>query len=242
MAGRISISPGKKRANKPCLRLMQQGSITDGMLVEIVTVNSTTILRMTAFRNRRFRAGLSAATGTTDSSNNITVKVWKEVANFQLEVESFLIDGDGEDSVELTVHQVRHGEPYTLTVPMTVFNEVRGFRKRVVTARGTVYSGGMDMLNKIQKFVGGKLSARSPNCAIAEISPCQRSIATVPEVYRAGPDRSTMATCERCGAEGDVDEYSSVRRGRRDMGWRMSVSSCVRRATQTDPNRRIVNG
>lgn len=83
-------------------------------------------------------------------------EAWEEVTNFQLEAESFLLEGDGEDSVELTVHPARHGESYTRTVPMTVFNEVRNFKKHVVTARGTAYSGGSDMLNKIRKFVGGQ--------------------------------------------------------------------------------------
>jgi len=82
--------------------------------------------------------------------------VWVEVANFQLKAESFLVDANGEDSVELTVRPSGSGDSYTVTVDMTVFNNVRTFRNKVVTQRSTAYSGGMSTLNSLRKFIGNQ--------------------------------------------------------------------------------------
>ena len=73
-------------------------------------------------------------------------------ASFQLEARSFLRDGETEQ-VEMTVHPATAGDSYDVTVPFTVFNDVRTFKDEVLTRRGTTFNGGFGHLNKLRLFV-----------------------------------------------------------------------------------------
>lgn len=61
--------------------------------------------------------------------------------------------GTDHDSIELVIHPAGARDSYTVTVPTTVFNELRSFKKRVLTRRGATYSAGGDMLAELKKFV-----------------------------------------------------------------------------------------
>jgi hypothetical protein len=82
---------------------------------------------------------------------------YKQLTNFEMEVSTFLRKPDG-DSVEadLTVYPGGTGETYDVTVPMTVFNETRPFKREVVTGRTTRFDGDTGDLNELREFVGGQ--------------------------------------------------------------------------------------
>lgn len=89
-------------------------------------------------------------------TNRDTGKTWFErVTNFMLEVDSFLFN-DGERLIKMTVVPSTGEDPYDVTVPTKVFNDVRRFRDRVVTGLTTTFDGGSSDLNELRKLVGSQ--------------------------------------------------------------------------------------
>ncbi|WP_435130294.1 hypothetical protein [Halobaculum sp. D14] len=88
------------------------------------------------------------------NTNHETGDTWFErVTNFTIEVESFFFN-DGERLIEMTVVPGTGEEPYELTVPTKVFNDVRRFRDNVVTGLTTTFDGTASDLNELRKLVG----------------------------------------------------------------------------------------
>ncbi|WP_049904107.1 hypothetical protein [Halococcus agarilyticus] len=82
---------------------------------------------------------------------------YKQLTNFEIEVSTFLRkpDGDGVEA-DLTVYPGGTGDTYDVTVPMTVFNETRPFKREIVTGRTTRFDGDTGDLNELREFVGGQ--------------------------------------------------------------------------------------
>lgn len=66
--------------------------------------------------------------------------IFHEVANFRIEVLSYLYE-DGERLIELEVIPSTGEDSYEVTVPSTVFNDVRKFKNNIVTGFTTTWSG-----------------------------------------------------------------------------------------------------
>ncbi|GAA0678869.1 hypothetical protein ACFQDG_01140 [Natronoarchaeum mannanilyticum] len=86
-----------------------------------------------------------------------TEYVWREVANFRLEALSYLFE-EGERLIELRVIPSTGEESYEVTVPATVFNDVRKFKNNVVTGITTTWSGSAkrNHLDELRKLVGSQ--------------------------------------------------------------------------------------
>lgn len=80
---------------------------------------------------------------------------WNQQANFTLRAEMFLSDGKGNESAALCVRPQNHSD-YTVSVDMTVFNNIQTFRNSVVTHRSTYFDASMGALNHLRKFVGNQ--------------------------------------------------------------------------------------
>ena len=82
---------------------------------------------------------------------------FKQLTNFEIEVSTFLRkpDGDGVEA-DITVYPGGTGDNYDTTVPMTVFNETRPFKREIVTGRTTRFDGDTGDLNELREFVGGQ--------------------------------------------------------------------------------------
>lgn len=86
-----------------------------------------------------------------------TEYVWREVANFRLEVLSYLFE-EGERLIELRVIPSTGENSYEVTIPATVFNDVRKFKNNVVTGITTTWSGSAkrNHLGELRKLVGSQ--------------------------------------------------------------------------------------
>ncbi|WP_262180563.1 hypothetical protein [Haloarcula laminariae] len=82
-------------------------------------------------------------------------RIWKNVTTFTLDARAFVIDGHGDEHVDLRVYPSSDAEEsYDVVVPWTVFNEKRKFKKHVVTGRTTTFTGSSHDLSDIRLIVG----------------------------------------------------------------------------------------
>ena len=82
---------------------------------------------------------------------------YEQLTNFEIEATTFLRSPDGDGvRADLDVFPGDEGQPYEVTVPLTAFNEPRGFKRDVVTGRTTTFDGDTEALNRLRRFVGGQ--------------------------------------------------------------------------------------
>ena len=79
--------------------------------------------------------------------------VFKPWTSFTLEAVEFLRSG-GDRQVTLRVVPAGNEEPYQVTVPMTVFNDARKFKDKVVTGFTTTFDVDYQKLDKLRAHVG----------------------------------------------------------------------------------------
>lgn len=82
---------------------------------------------------------------------------YEQLTNFEIEATTFLRSPNGDGvQADLTVHPGDEGAQYDVTTPMTSFNDLRAFKRDVVTDRTTTFDGDTEKLNRLRRFVGGQ--------------------------------------------------------------------------------------